>query len=550
MGQLIQDYRWGEALELAEQGLDRFPNDAQLLVAVAALTVQLGRPESGAAMIESSRFQNVNDPDLLAVVAELKMSGGDLMSAVHLLERALRLQPDSARFHHRLARLRFAQGEQDLALLEAARAVELNGSREDYRRFYAAMLEQAGRPEDAYEQLRVARQHSPGDAKLLLRLGDTVRREGRLSQAMEYLEMAIELDPENPLYHDELAGLYESLGALTEAEESRTRARRLRHAFQVYVEAVGMVAKGGDAKAAADLETVVEENPEFMTGASLLADIYRKLGQHEKALTLYRTVVEKDPGRARIKEETAWVHVDRGDLETALQIFRESGEENLNEALIKGYQKMVEDDWEGAMSELRKAEARYPLHPRILQQIALCLNSLGHPEEALAYLEKAHKVEPGDLEIDRTARLVRFDYALDLEKRGRWKEALKILERLHSEAGDEADYLLHAAYCRQQLWQYDEAVSLYLKGLELAPKEAWARINLATCFYALSQFDEAAEQWEVLAAASDNPEYRYHLGLARMRQWRLTEGWALVRQAAAAGFRPAQVLQRKRGRSR
>jgi tetratricopeptide (TPR) repeat protein len=447
-----------------------------------------------------------------------------------------------------MSRVLFTRGEEAEALKHVEKAVRLDENRTDYRRFYAAVLEQCGRFEDAYRQLRLARQLSPGDARILLRLADSVRRRGRTSQALEYLEMAAASDPENPLYLQELAGLYGELGEVQESEKARIRAGRLEQAFETYAEAVGLVSRGEEARAAFLLESVVRENPEFTTGAVLLGDIYRKTGKKEEALELYSQVLERDPSRARVKEETAWLYVDKGELETALELLKEAKPGNVNQALLEGYQKLVESDWEGAIERFKEAEMRYPLHPGILQQISLCLNSMGHPKEALVYLEKAHSVQPDNSRIDQAARAVRFEYGLDLEKKGRWREALGIFKELREEDREEAEYLFHEAYCRQNLWEYRPAITLYRKGLLIEDREAWVRINLATCLYALSLYDEAAEQWEVLVARANNPEYIYNLGLARIRQWRLDEGWKLVARAAGAGFEPARRLQKSRQR--
>jgi tetratricopeptide (TPR) repeat protein len=371
-------------------------------------------------------------------------------------------------------------------------------------------------------------------------------RRGLTSQALEYLEMASAIDPENPLYPRELVEVYATLGAHEESEKARLRADRLEGAFQSYAEAIALVSEGKEEQAAAILESVVRGNPEFITGAVLLADLYRKTGLTERALELYQKVLERDPSRARAREETAWLHVDRGELETALEILEESGPGNANSALLEGYQKLVEADWEGAVIEFRKAEMQYPLNPKILQQISLCLSSMGRPREALAYLGKAHRVEPEDTAIDHTARLVRFDYGLELEKQGKWKDALAVFEALRKEEPETAVYLFHVAYCFQNLWDYERAIDFYMTGLRLDGRASWVRINLATCLYALSRYDDAAEQWEILVASSHSPEYVYHLGLARIRQWRLNEGWKLIEQAAEAGFEPAQNLLKSR----
>lgn len=541
VGRLIRDYDWSQALVLAKRGLERYPDDSALLVAAAAMMLLKGQPDQGEILIESVSKTPVTDPDLLGILAELKLSQGDLMGAQYFFERALTYAPKSSHLHHRLSRVLFARGEES-ALLYSGKAVELDGNRTDYRHFYALMLEQAGRYEDAYEQLRRARMHTPGDARLLLRLSDTVMRNGRMAQALEYLEMAVEIDPESPLYLRELEKVCLALGAFKQAKEAGARANRLELAFQAYSEALGLVSKGDDQRATVILESAVQGNPEFTTGALLLADLYRKGGENEKALVIFQSVLERDPSRARAREEMAWLYVDRGDLETALKILEETAAGDVNQVLLEGYRRLVGTDWEGAMTQFKKAEMRYPLNPRILQQISLCLSYLGRPAEALAYLEKAHSIDPENEEIGETARSIRLDYGIELEKQAKWKEALAVFQKLREEEPGEAEILFHEAYCLQNIWEYESAIELYEKGLRLDSQVPWVRINLATCLYALSRYDEAARQWELLVEGSRKPEYLYHLGLARIRQWRLEEGWELVSQAAHAGFDPAQKL--------
>ena len=543
IGRLIQDYDWVEALRFATQGLERYPQDPQLLVAAAALMLQMGRPGGGERLIQAAASTSTQDPDLLAVMAEINLSYGDRATAIYLMKRALRYAPDNPQISYRLSSMLFSDGDSEAALKYAAIAVAGDG-RSESRRFYAVLLEQAGRSEEAYEQLRLARLSAPGDARLLLRLSDTAKRKGQYNRAQEFLEMAVAIDPENPLYHQELFNVYSVLGAEGEAKGARSRADRLQEAFQSYVEAMRLVSEGRDAVAVTILEAAVDENPEFTTGAVLLADVYRKIGKKEKALNIYHEVLKREPSRARVREEAAWLYVDKGDLDTALETLRGSGPDNPNEALILGYRKLLDEDWRGAMQDFRQVEAHYPLHPKLLQQISLCLNSMGRPEEALVYLRKAQTVEPESEEIGYAAQEVRFEHGLTLEKEGKWAEALPIFSRLRNEDDERADFYFHEAYCQQHLWEYESAAKLYKRGLQLNPNTPWVRINLATCLYALSLYDEAAEQWEFLVAQSNKPEYLYNLGLARIRQWKLEEGWDLIERAANQGFEPAKRIRR------
>jgi tetratricopeptide (TPR) repeat protein len=373
VARLIQDYRWSEAHRVASQALEKHPQDPQLLVAAAALMLRQGRREEGERLLQSAASSPVSDPNLLTVMAELKARCGQNGEALQILREALRRAPEHPVVHYRLARLLFAEGEEVRALTHAARAVELDPSRSDYREFYALLLEGEDQLEAAYQQLRLARHRSPFSGRILLRLGERERAVGRDAQALEYFEMASAVDPENPLYYRKLAETCDNLGLGTEAAKANQKAERLERAFESYVQAVGRSVQGDYLEGVENLGRAVDENPEFLTGALFLADLYRKLGRAEEALSLYLTVLRRDPSSEAARNESAWIFMQRGDLDTALELLRSSLEGNLNEFLLEGYKKLVENDWAGAVAEFRKVESLYPLHSEVLQQISLCL---------------------------------------------------------------------------------------------------------------------------------------------------------------------------------
>ncbi len=147
------------------------------------------------------------------------------------------------------------------------------------------------------------------------------------------------------------------------------------------------------------LEPVVQAHPEFVTGMMLLADLYQKLGQQSRAFDLYLKILEQDPFQASAREEGAWIQVQQGLLDSALQLLEESGVQTPNYTLITAYQRMIQGDWAGALQYFRQVEARNPLHPGLLQLISYCLNAQGEREEALRHLDKAEALRPGDPEI-------------------------------------------------------------------------------------------------------------------------------------------------------
>jgi tetratricopeptide (TPR) repeat protein len=548
VARLISDYQWTDALQTAERGLESFAGDPRLEVAAGALMIRVGRIEQGREVIEQAFRRGISDQELLRVVADLKLYLGEVGSAVRLLREIVEREPSRAANQHRLAWALFMSGQDEEALIHANMAVSQQPRDASYRRLYALVLERAGQSERAYAELKAALRMAPEDSKLLLQLSEKEELAEKWGNALEYLEMAVAVDPENPLFHRKLARIYAKLGVREQEQENLQRAERLEEAFEAYIQALNLAGDARYERAMEILEPVVaRDDLEFPTGATFLAYLYRKAGDRDRALSLYQKLLAGDPAKQEVREQSAWLLIGKGELEAALELVELSRAESANQYLWEGYRKVLESDWEGALSDFRKVAVEYPLHPELLRQISLCLNSMGRVEEALSLLEKAYNVRPRDPDIARVSRDIRFDHAVGLQNQGAWENSLSILERLHLEDEDRADYLFYLAYSKQNLNRFAEAVKDYKKGLAINPGSSWARINLAYCHYYLNRHDEAAAQWEYLVRSSDEPEYVYNLGLSRIRQWKLQEGWDLVRKAAAADYGPAKKLLEKAG---
>ena len=544
---LMADFRWDEALRVASMGLEKSPTDSGLLVAAGALSMKIGKTSESARFVSRALEQPQTEPALLGVLGDLRLAGGDSASAVSLYKRALEGGSDQALLRYQLARALAKGGREEEALEQSARAVELDNRNPKYRRLYASLLDLTGQPAEAVLELKHARALAPQDARILLRLSDKQRHLGHPGRAIEFLEMAREVDPENPLYPSILAELYQELGVATEAETASRTAARLEGAFELYMEALELVSEGRPSEATPLLEQAANEAPEFMTGKLLLAHLYRKVGQTEKAVELYDQILERQPSSPHVAQELAWMYVTRGDLGSAVALLEAPSQRRDNLYLLEGYRKQLADDWEGAISEFMKVESAYPLDTSVLLQLSLSLSSVGRPEDALRYLEKAYSVNPGDAEIEKAARGVRFEHAIRLENQGRWEDALQLLDRLCLEE-EKAEYLFHKAYAEQNLGRFRQAVEDYQNGLRLVPDAFWARINLAVCLDAIFLYHEATEQWKYLVSQDPQPQHLYGLGVSLIRYWRLKEGWSLVKQAAAGGHQPAERLLERRRR--
>lgn len=540
--QLVREFRWREAVTVLERGVGEHPGHARLQLELGALLSRMGRSEEADRLLDSALSLVPSDPTALLQRARAYLRRGQARHALPLLRKGLWYAPQDARFQQELAYALLLEGRLQEALQHSRQAVQLAPSEPDFRRFHALLLELDGRPEESYQELRAAQKLLPGDAHLLFQLAEKQRPRGHRGQALEFLESATALDPENPLYRERLAEVYEELGLEDLARQQRERAAALQQAFERYAAALQKVLAGGLLKAVGILGPTVEANPEFQTGALLLASLYQRLGNPEAALRLYFRVLERHPGEKTAIDQSAWILAQNGQLSGAVELLEGFPADSPNRRLLTGYRHLLEGNWQAALEDFRAVETSHPLHTPLLQLIGFCLNALGQEKEALFYLEKARLLRPSSSEILEQIRETRLESAFRLQEQGRWKEALAILEPLRKELGNRADVLLYSAYCRQQLGQNAEAIEEYRRGLQRHPQASWARANLASLLFSLGLYSEAASHWEILAREGASPEVFYNLGLAKIHQQRIPEGKEWLRRSAAAGYRRAALL--------
>lgn len=577
--QLTERRELQEAVSLLERGLTVHPEAPELLLQLGGLLVHLGRAEEGDALLARALKLQPHNTEILRNRAEANLRRGKLAEAVRLFTKALWHQSEDAESHHRIGFVLFLQGDQKKALEHAERAVEINPFHAPYRRFLSMLLAVERRFEESYQQLLMAFRLDPEDADTLYKLSLKAGARGQFGQALEFADLAVERDGENPLYHRQLADVYRRLGATEKADGSARKAESLQAAFDDYLRSLRLKRKGRLEDAALLLEQAVRREPAFPTGLMMLADLYRQMGRNEEALNTYLRVLELDPDRAAAREEGAWLQVRSGSVGSAIELLSHARDPSVNRELLEGYRLMAEKKWGRALEKFQGVLADNPLTPELLQLTAYCLSETGQREEALELLSKAETIEPNDDRISQQGFRIKLEEAFALQSQKSWGAALGLFEELLRTDGPQAVYYLNAAYCRQQLGDLAGAVQDYRKGLRLSAGEQWARINLAASLDQLSRFEESLPEWRWIASrwptssnllqlglcyarlerypeaeavfeqalrfGDDSPELLYNLGVTRIRLMKLQDGWAQVRYAARQGHPAAQALLRR-----
>ncbi len=586
--QLRQYHQVEEAIGVLQDGLERHPGEPRLLLPLSLLLVESGRAGEAEEHLQQVLSLQPLDPETHRSLGEAYLRQGRLPQAIRHFQQSIRLRNSDERVHYRLAFLFLIQERLDLAVEHTRRAIEIDPGEPRFRVLYSMLLGIQGHEEDSYEQLRIARRLAPADASILFRLSEKERAAGRTAAALESLKLASGVDPENPLYHSELAHLHGQLGQDREAAEAARKAGQLYQAFEDYIEALNLMGRGKTLQALPLLEPAVQRHPEFTSGSLLLADAYQRLKRPQPALQLYLQILERDPSNTKAMQEATWILAGRSDFGSALRILAEVPQAHLNQSLIEAYWKQDQQQPAAALERFRQVESRNPLNPGLLQWISYCLYTQGQKEEALRVLRKVADLRPEDAGVERRIGEIelegRRETAFGHMETKNWEAALAAFRDLagETETGERrASYQLHLAYCHQQLGQLRQAARAYTSGLRSHPGAHWARLNLASTLYRLSRFREAVEQWERLPAPSKtapiyfqlgicylhldrydraetafrrslekgnrSPQLLYNLGTTLLRSFKTPEGWALIRRSAAANYPPALALLRRAG---
>jgi tetratricopeptide (TPR) repeat protein len=576
---LVGDHKYKEALALLRKALQTNPDSQQVLIQLGSLLVKIGEAEEGDRHLARALDLSPGNPAVLLRQAEAKLLLGRTEDAEKLLSKTLWYKPSNADAHHRLAYTYLVQGREGEALQESRESVELDPLSPRFRSFYSLLLSLNQQDLESLQQLRVASKLDPNSPVFLYRLAQKERMRGNLGQALEYSELAAQLDPENPLYIHEQARLWKLIGSPEAAEEVSARAKEMDQAFQVYRNSLSLSQTGEPVAAISALEELFGSDIHFPSARLLLARLYQGQGSSQKAMEQYLIAFAENPRLSRAVEEAAWIKVDDGAVQEALGLMDQAGLSSPNSTLLRGYQRLLDDDWEGALEAFREVRTEYPLNTHLLQLVAQCLGQLGRYQEAHEVLRTALQTQPDKDEIRSQINDLYFDLALQSIERSDWDSAVPILTTLTKAQPEKADYHFYLGYAHQLSGDFQTAARAYRKGLAGSPDSTWARINLAACLYRSGSFHESALQWERISSqvgsqesyfqlglcysqlgrdieaevalekslkmGNDSPEAIYNLGIIRLRLFKTKDAWSLVRIAALKGYAPAIDLMRR-----
>lgn len=289
---------------------------------------------------------------------------------------------------------------------------------------------------------------------------------GAYDAARASLERALDIDPESPIAHFNLA-------------EVMRRQGRYADAFEQYRRTVAL-------------------DPNYAKAYLGLGQVNRQQGR--PAMESFRQAVRSDPllaeahiGLGRESLERRQAGEAAGHFLQALRVDPDSAEAHLDLGLARARQGLQEE----ALAAFRQAAALDPASPEAHYNLGVALARQGRTREALQYFRQAVRLKPEDTEAHS-------NLGMAYSQLGRLEDALEAFRQAVRLRPDSSRAHFNLGLTRARLGRTREAIDALSRSASLSPRNAEVRLNLGLIY--LSAGDRASAEAQVELLKELDPE--------------------------------------------
>jgi tetratricopeptide (TPR) repeat protein len=413
---------FADALQIA-------PNDAQARFMGGRVAERLGNVRAAAGMYQGAIDVNPDHLQARARLGRLLVLSGAPARALELIGPALAHHPDEPDLLAVRAAARAQLKDTGTALIDAARAVQLDPLNEGAVSLLAGLYWQTGQTQRAVELLTATLVRLPNSVDLHQALARLYMLQGESKLAEAELLRTVQSRPRDLELHYQLASFYIQAKRLDDAERTLRAAMATRPesdaaklAYADFLTACRSPAQGEQA-----LRELIAHDPNNYPLRLGLGALQQRAGETQDAIVTFRSIVAQDPegaGGIAARDRIAAIEASSGHPDEALAQVDEALKRNPRDAdalTLRGNLRLAKGDAPGAVADLRAVLRDQPTEVPVLR--ALARAHLANQEPALAEenLRTALTVAAGDV-------AVRVDLAEILWRTKRAEEAVKLLE--------------------------------------------------------------------------------------------------------------------------
>ena len=446
----------GNAEGALQRALAVQPDSVPAMYLLAQLEHEEGMDLQAMELLVKAHKQAPENMDVILLLAHLSMNQNFPEDALRLLEEGVKIDPKRPGLHAALGECYFRVGKTDKAIEEFRTLLRLDPSAGSYA-LVGLSYRYLGRFDEAKQVLLEGLNRDPRNAACLFNLGYIANRQGDIRKAEEYLEGAVEI---NPNYD---AALFE-LASAKVAEKK-------------YGEALPLLQR---------CVKVTSRPSEAYYKLALVERALHQAAAAERDFKVFQTLAKNNP-------------TGPGPFQDLLEYLSQRSE--------LAPQQQAKNDVGDLLEEVR----RRPEEPKSLYLLAEAYLKAGQVEEAKQTIAKLDQISGGDFRTALGVGTLLTRYRLFPEAIQHFQTALA-----SDPSSDDARYDLANALFRNQA--YSQALDQMTLLSPAAQQDETNLFLLADIYSHLDREREAATVFQnLLAKNPDNDEYYLSLAFAQLR---------------------------------
>ncbi|MGD2099691.1 MAG: tetratricopeptide repeat protein [Desulfobacterales bacterium] len=198
--------------------------------------------------------------------------------------------------------------------------------------------------EQAIPQYQRALEIDPNLAQPHINLGEALERQGKMDEALEHYRTALELKPELPEALNNIGGILSKQGKTEEAIQYFQNALKFRphYALAHFNLARALVKIGRTEEGIRHYYAAIQFKPDYVAAHNDLGSIYINMGEEQKAIQHYMAALQIDPDLVEVYNNLGIALMQEGKIDAAISQFQKAlklkpgfimAENNLNRAL-------------------------------------------------------------------------------------------------------------------------------------------------------------------------------------------------------------------------
>jgi tetratricopeptide (TPR) repeat protein len=320
------------------------------LVESAALMGQRKFGESRS-LLDTMLKANPASPNIYFQLGVVNLAENRYKEAEDAFRKSYQLNPANSRGLMGVVETAIAQGKPDLALQTLRAEAEKNPNLMEVRVELGNTAVRAGRYDEAIAEYQKVLATLDKDAKrrgdLLVRIGETQRRKGDYASAVDTLQQARVILPDNSVALSTLALTFDQAGHYNEAKQVYEAALKVdaNNGYTLNNLAFLIAEHGGDLEdALTKAQRAKQIYPTLNEVSDTLAWIYLKKNMYDNAIEIFKDLVVKAPNHSTFRYHLAMAFSQKGDRTRAIK--------ELQDALKANPSKKEREQIQALMSKL------------------------------------------------------------------------------------------------------------------------------------------------------------------------------------------------------